>query len=145
MRISPSFEGSSRALRVVSKVVEIAFGDDAERADGRQRAALGAVDPVDAVALADRPTLAAARQIEVLREDVARVDAVALVNRAQIKMKAPPERVLYIDIASVGPGTVREVTSFAFEDAPDRARSVVQHGDILWSCVRPAAGPMCCF
>ena len=66
-------EASSRALRVVAEVVEIAFGNDAKRADGRQRAALGAVDLVDAVALANRPALASARQVEVLREHVARV------------------------------------------------------------------------
>jgi hypothetical protein len=67
-----TLEGSLRALRVVSEVVEIAFGHDAECADGGQSPAFVAVDIVDAVTLADRPTLAAARQVEVLREDVAR-------------------------------------------------------------------------
>lgn len=67
----------------------------------------------------------------------ANLGAIATVNRAQIDTKLPPQRILYIDIASVGPGTVRDVTPIAFEDAPGRARRVVQHGDILWSCVRP--------
>lgn len=65
------------------------------------------------------------------------MDSVALVNGAQINMKVPPDRIVYVDIASVDPGTVREVTRLAFQDAPGRARRVVQHGDVLWSCVRP--------
>ena len=66
-------EATSRAAGVVAEVVQIALGHDPKRADGRQRAALVAVDLVDAVALANRPTLASARQVEILREDVARV------------------------------------------------------------------------
>ena len=63
--------------------------------------------------------------------------SIADVNRAQINTKAPPDRVLYIDISSVGPGIVREVSELAFAEAPGRARRIVQHGDILWWCVRP--------
>jgi type I restriction enzyme S subunit len=43
----------------------------------------------------------------------------------------------YIDIASVTPNSINETTTYDFRDAPSRARRVVQHGDILWSCVRP--------
>jgi type I restriction enzyme S subunit len=43
----------------------------------------------------------------------------------------------YIDIASVTPGSINETTPYAFRDAPSRARRVVRHGDIIWSCVRP--------
>lgn len=43
----------------------------------------------------------------------------------------------YIDIASVSPGTINETTPYQFRDAPSRARRVVRHGDIIWSCVRP--------
>lgn len=63
--------------------------------------------------------------------------SIADVNRAQINTKIPPDRVLYIDISSVGPGIIREVSDLAFAEAPGRARRIVQHGDILWSCVRP--------
>ena len=66
-----------------------------------------------------------------------KLSSIADVNRAQINTKAPPDRVLYIDISSVGPGIVREVSELAFAEAPSRARRIVQHGDILWSCVRP--------
>lgn len=43
----------------------------------------------------------------------------------------------YIDIASVTPGSINETTPYHFRDAPSRARRVVSHGDIIWSCVRP--------
>ena len=43
----------------------------------------------------------------------------------------------YIDISSVSPGQINETTCYDFRDAPSRARRVVRHGDILWSCVRP--------
>ncbi|MFZ5503665.1 MAG: restriction endonuclease subunit S [Pseudomonadota bacterium] len=43
----------------------------------------------------------------------------------------------YIDIASVTPGAINETTPYDFRDAPSRARRVVCHGDIIWSCVRP--------
>jgi type I restriction enzyme S subunit len=43
----------------------------------------------------------------------------------------------YIDIASVSPGQINETTRYDLRDAPSRARRVVKHGDIIWSCVRP--------
>lgn len=43
----------------------------------------------------------------------------------------------YIDIASVTQNSVNETTTYDYRDAPGRARRVVRHGDIIWSCVRP--------
>lgn len=43
----------------------------------------------------------------------------------------------YVDISSVDPGKITETTILHFQDAPSRARRIVQHGDIIWSCVRP--------
>jgi type I restriction enzyme S subunit len=43
----------------------------------------------------------------------------------------------YIDIASVSPGQIDETAKYEFREAPSRARRVVRHGDIIWSCVRP--------
>ena len=43
----------------------------------------------------------------------------------------------YVDIASVTPGQISETSTYEFRDAPSRARRVVRHGDIIWSCVRP--------
>ena len=69
--------------------------------------------------------------------EVKKLGDIAIVNRAQINAKAAPDELLYIDIASVSPGQIDSVTAYAFADAPGRARRVVQHGDVLWSCVRP--------
>jgi type I restriction enzyme S subunit len=43
----------------------------------------------------------------------------------------------YIDIASVTRNSVDSTTTYEFRDAPGRARRIVRHGDIIWSCVRP--------
>lgn len=44
----------------------------------------------------------------------------------------------YVDISAVTPGRIGETTRYDFADAPSRARRVVRHGDIIWSCVRPS-------
>ena len=68
---------------------------------------------------------------------VQKLAEVAEVNRAQIGARAAPEELHYIDISSVSPGRIDAVTTYSFCDAPGRARRIVQHGDVLWSCVRP--------
>lgn len=65
------------------------------------------------------------------------LSAVAEVNERSIGVKDRPDEVLYIDISSVSPGTINEVTRYDFVDAPGRARRRVAHGDVIWSCVRP--------
>lgn len=69
--------------------------------------------------------------------EVKKLSDIAVVNRTQINAKSAPDKLHYIDIASVSPGQIDYVTTYAFADAPGRARRVVQHGDVLWSCVRP--------
>ena len=61
---------------------------------------------------------------------------VAELNRASLSGAFDGE-IEYVDIASVIPGQITETTPYAFSDAPSRARRIVQHGDIIWSCVRP--------
>ncbi len=51
--------------RCISRVVQIALGDYAKCADGRQRARVGATQAVVAIAVADQLALGSARQIEV--------------------------------------------------------------------------------
>ena len=65
-----------------------------------------------------------------------RLDAIAEVNRASLSNGYDGE-IEYVDISSVVPGQITETTTLAFKDAPSRARRIVQHGDIIWSCVRP--------
>jgi len=61
---------------------------------------------------------------------------VAAVNRESLPSSYDGE-IDYIDISSVTPGSIDETTRYDFKDAPSRARRVVKHGDIIWSCVRP--------
>jgi type I restriction enzyme S subunit len=69
--------------------------------------------------------------------EVKKLSEVADVNRAQINPRNPPGEILYIDISSVSPGQINSITMYPFAEAPGRARRIVQHGDIIWSCVRP--------
>ncbi|HQF21199.1 MAG TPA: restriction endonuclease subunit S [Kiritimatiellia bacterium] len=60
----------------------------------------------------------------------------AEVNRASLGQHFQGE-IDYIDISAVSPGHIEQTTTHEFSAAPSRARRVVQHGDIIWSCVRP--------
>lgn len=62
--------------------------------------------------------------------------SVAEVNRQSLTAAYDGE-IEYIDISSVTPSHINETTTYNFCDAPSRARRIVQHGDIIWSCVRP--------
>lgn len=66
-----------------------------------------------------------------------KLSSVANVNDRTIGAKNRPDSIRYIDISSVTPGTIGEVSSYNFVDAPGRARRLVKHGDLIWSCVRP--------
>lgn len=48
-----------------------------------------------------------------------------------------PSLLRYIDIGSVSQGSINNVTEYKAEDAPGRARRIAQHGDTIWSNVRP--------
>jgi type I restriction enzyme S subunit len=61
---------------------------------------------------------------------------VAELNRESLPSSYDGE-IEYVDISSVTPGSINETTCYDFREAPSRARRVVQHGDIIWSCVRP--------
>lgn len=65
------------------------------------------------------------------------LSSVAEVNSRLIGKKDAPDTILYIDISSVTRGEIGAVTPYAFSDAPGRARRLVIHGDVIWSCVRP--------
>jgi type I restriction enzyme S subunit len=67
----------------------------------------------------------------------------ASVNPSNISNRDKPESILYIDISSVSTNKIDEVTHYEFGEAPGRARRRVQHGDIIWSSVRPANRAYC--
>jgi type I restriction enzyme S subunit len=66
-----------------------------------------------------------------------RLDEVAKVNADTIRPANAPERIGYVDIASVVRGDIQAVEWQAFADAPGRARRRVRDGSIIWSMVRP--------
>ena len=61
--------------RLIEAVSEIARGHGAERADGRQRARLGAAQCVIVAVVVDVLSFEATRQVDVLHEYIARVHA----------------------------------------------------------------------
>lgn len=62
---------------------------------------------------------------------------VSSINENVIRPASAPDEILYIDIASVAPGVITQKQPYRFSEAPGRARRVVRHGDVIWSCVRP--------
>lgn len=74
---------------------------------------------------------------------VAELKELAAVNPSSISQRDKPETILYVDISSVSTNRVEEVTEYSFNDAPGRARRRVNHGDVIWSSVRPANRAYC--
>lgn len=71
------------------------------------------------------------------RWSVDNLGSVAEVNELSIKSNDAPERISYIDIASVSTGSIDKKEPMQFSEAPSRARRIVRHGDVIWSTVRP--------
>jgi type I restriction enzyme, S subunit len=69
--------------------------------------------------------------------EVRRLRQVAQVNTRSLRKNDPPEEILYVDISAASTGNIGEPTPMSFADAPGRARRMVQHGDVIWSAVRP--------
>jgi type I restriction enzyme S subunit len=69
---------------------------------------------------------------------VAELRELAKVNPSSISRQNKPENILYVDISSVSTNRIEGITPYAFNDAPGRARRRVEHGDVIWSSVRPA-------
>ncbi|HID31619.1 MAG TPA: restriction endonuclease subunit S, partial [Desulfobacterales bacterium] len=69
--------------------------------------------------------------------EVAQLKEIADVNAISIRKGNAPEEIVYVDIASVSPGSIDKMETMRFTDAPSRARRVAKHGDIVWSSVRP--------
>lgn len=62
---------------------------------------------------------------------------VAVVNQSSIKSNSDIEKLLYVDIASVSTGSIDNKTEYELKEAPGRAKRILKHQDIIWSCVRP--------
>jgi type I restriction enzyme S subunit len=59
------------------------------------------------------------------------------VNSQSIDKNYPHKVIKYVDISSVGIGTLENTTQYKLSEAPSRARRLVKHGDVIWSGVRP--------
>ena len=62
---------------------------------------------------------------------------VAVVNESTIKANSNIDKLLYVDIASVSTGSIDNKTEYDLKEAPGRAKRILKHEDIIWSCVRP--------
>ncbi|WP_275100173.1 restriction endonuclease subunit S [Sedimenticola hydrogenitrophicus] len=69
--------------------------------------------------------------------EVKKLGDVASINPESITKQNAPDRINYIDIKSVGTGTIDEIKPMPFSGAPSRARRIVRDGDIIWATVRP--------
>lgn len=66
-----------------------------------------------------------------------KLEDIAQVNNASLKTTSQINDILYVDISSVTQGSINEKLAYDIKEAPGRARRIVQHQDIIWSCVRP--------
>ncbi|MDV6340704.1 restriction endonuclease subunit S [Nitrosomonas sp. Is24] len=69
-------------------------------------------------------------------EEVKIADFVEL-NRASIDKNYPYQTIEYLDTGSLISGKIESFQSFSLNDAPSRAKRLVQHNDVLISTVRP--------
>jgi type I restriction enzyme, S subunit len=75
--------------------------------------------------------------------EVVRLNTVAEINSDSIKRGQEPEEIGYIDISSVTTGTIDKIEWMKFSDSPGRARRIINHGDMIWSMVRPNRRSYC--
>ena len=70
--------------------------------------------------------------------EVKTIDGLCNINPQSWTKKNAPESVKYIDLANAKNGAVGEVVEYIFEDAPSRARRMLQPHDTIIGVVRPA-------
>jgi len=66
-----------------------------------------------------------------------RISDVVRINEKSIDQNYPHSTIEYIEISSVTEGKLESVTVTNRHDAPSRAQRLVNHGDTIWSGVRP--------
>ncbi|WP_354635232.1 restriction endonuclease subunit S [Planktothricoides raciborskii] len=68
---------------------------------------------------------------------VGKLGDVVEINAKSINKDYKHKNIEYVDISSVGVGTLESTTPYILKDSPSRARRLVSHGDVIWSGVRP--------
>ena len=66
-----------------------------------------------------------------------RLGSVVTVNPESVSTGYPHSEIEYVDISSVGSGTLKGTRCLSLADAPSRARRIVRKGDTLLATVRP--------
>src|SRR3990172_6857127 len=74
---------------------------------------------------------------------IRRLGDIADINALNVRKNSEPDEINYVDIASVSPGRINKIEPMPFKNAPGRARRIVNHGDIIWSTVRPNRKSYC--
>jgi hypothetical protein len=97
-----SFEVALGLACFLAAIVELALCDDTKGADGREHPAFRAVDLVHAIAFSDRPALASAWQVEVLREHVAWIATAGLIAVGATATAATASVAEVVAVAIVG-------------------------------------------
>jgi type I restriction enzyme S subunit len=69
--------------------------------------------------------------------EVRELGEVVDINQKSIAGSYPHKTIQYVDISSVSQGRLDGASTFSLADAPSRAKRLVQHGDTIWSMVRP--------
>lgn len=69
--------------------------------------------------------------------EVKRISDVAEINKASIDNAYPQSKIEYLDTGSITEGIISEIQSLELDDAPSRAKRIVQKNDIVFSLVRP--------
>lgn len=80
------------------------------------------------------------RYKEIVRREkmeTVKLKELASVNQLTLKLTSNLDKILYVDISSVSTGNIDSKTEFELKDAPGRAKRILKHEDIIWSCVRP--------
>jgi type I restriction enzyme, S subunit len=62
---------------------------------------------------------------------------VIAINPESVGINFPYKNIEYVDISSVGSGTINNVKTVTINDAPSRAKRIVANGDTIISTVRP--------
>ncbi len=75
--------------------------------------------------------------------EVVPLGSTAQFNLRSIRKGQDLDFINYVTIASVTTHQINEIENMPFEGAPGRARRILQHGDIIWSTVRPANRAYC--
>tara|TARA_R110001592_G_scaffold343029_1_gene633171 strand:- start:13359 stop:14645 length:1287 start_codon:yes stop_codon:yes gene_type:complete len=65
------------------------------------------------------------------------------VNSSSLGRNDRPELIHYVDIGAVTTNHIGDIQTLPLTEAPGRAKRRVQHGDIIWSSVRPANRAYC--